>query len=205
MRPLGRACSCLATHHRSPLCPGGPLFGRRCLDPPTPATLPSAVMTSRLTALAAPFTSPLRSCRWSGNHERCPPLPLCPSLPPPAPHPHGRAGGLGTMKTMLESSLPRAYHETAMGVEPLSTTEEIVGQGVRCDQLPATVDDMKEQLSMQVLEPVEQWLSGYRIIKVCVYRGEGGGAVARWKVWWCRWSNRSIDITSSRSGGPEEQ
>ncbi|KAG1654056.1 hypothetical protein FOA52_005687, partial [Chlamydomonas sp. UWO 241] len=74
-------------------------------------------------------------------------------------------GGMVTIKAVLEMQLPQAHDEGLMGCEPLGTEILVVGQNVRTDILPTSVEEMKEQLATTVLEPITKWLSGYRITK----------------------------------------
>lgn len=74
-------------------------------------------------------------------------------------------GGLATIKEVLAIPLPKAYHETVMGVEPVDPTEHIVGQSVTSDLLPQTSGVMKAKLQDEVLHPIEMWLSAYKTTK----------------------------------------
>uniref|UniRef100_A0A6T8PT08 BAR domain-containing protein n=1 Tax=Chlamydomonas leiostraca TaxID=1034604 RepID=A0A6T8PT08_9CHLO len=73
--------------------------------------------------------------------------------------------GLGTMRTVLTSPLPRAYDETPIGVVPADKEERMVGVNVNVEGITAASSELKQRLQHEVLHPLEQWLSAYRSIK----------------------------------------
>ena len=77
------------------------------------------------------------------------------------------SGSLGTLKTVLTSPLPRAHDETEQGVSPADKDDFIVGMHVNIDSISAANTEMTQRLQSEVLQPLEQWLSAYRTIKVC--------------------------------------
>eukprot|EP01025_Chloroclados_australasicus_P041493 TRINITY_DN4395_c0_g1_i2.p2 TRINITY_DN4395_c0_g1~~TRINITY_DN4395_c0_g1_i2.p2 ORF type:complete len:347 (-),score=45.53 TRINITY_DN4395_c0_g1_i2:505-1473(-) len=64
------------------------------------------------------------------------------------------------------SYLPRVYEETPSGqVVPTEAEPQLVGQGVKTDQLALVPDDIKSKLSSDVLQPLRNWLAGFHNIK----------------------------------------
>jgi len=74
--------------------------------------------------------------------------------------------GLNTVKTVLNSNLPRAYDEGVLGVAPVDKEERIVGINVNLEGVAAAQAELKARLQSEVLHPLEQWLAAYRSIKV---------------------------------------
>lgn len=74
------------------------------------------------------------------------------------------ARGLGTLKSVLEAPLPRAYIEGVTGVAPVDPDEHIVGQSVRTDVFPQAVETMQNDIQ-KVLSSLEGWLNSYKEIK----------------------------------------
>ncbi len=71
-----------------------------------------------------------------------------------------------TLKSVLTSPLPRAHDETVLGVAPVDKDNYIVGMHVNIDSISAANSEMTQRLQSEVLQPLEQWLSAYRTIKV---------------------------------------
>jgi hypothetical protein len=71
------------------------------------------------------------------------------------------------------SPLPRVYEEGHTG-EATSTEEAtLIGPDVQVERLTAAAKDLKTRLDQEVIQPIKQWTSAYRIIQV---RHLGGDA-----------------------------
>mmetsp|Transcript_13998 Transcript_13998/g.24544 ORF Transcript_13998/g.24544 Transcript_13998/m.24544 type:complete len:472 (+) Transcript_13998:83-1498(+) len=74
-------------------------------------------------------------------------------------------GSFHTIKSVLGAPLPRAYDETAAGVALVDKEPRVVGVYVDVDGVTSATVEMKRRLHEEVLHPLEQWLSAYRMIK----------------------------------------
>ncbi|GIL74527.1 hypothetical protein Vretimale_2220 [Volvox reticuliferus] len=72
----------------------------------------------------------------------------------------------GVLKTVLNAPLPRAYELTDKGPVPVEKEASIVGAGVSIDTLNVTTSELKSKLQLEVLSPLEQWQSAFRMIKI---------------------------------------
>lgn len=80
---------------------------------------------------------------------------------------------------MLGQQLPRVYMMSAAGattVEAADPETKMVGAGVNLDALQAAALDMVNKVSIEVVKPLEDWLTNFTQIKVgtCVTHGGRG-------------------------------
>lgn len=76
------------------------------------------------------------------------------------------SGGLSTVRGVLSATLPRAYDDSPLGVQPVDKEEHIVGTSVNIEGISAASSHMKDRLQQEVLRPIEQWLAAYHQTKV---------------------------------------
>lgn len=88
------------------------------------------------------------------------------------------AGGIGTMKGVLECKLPRAFMESATGVAPVDPDTHLVGQGVRTDAFNGAVETMQTDIQ-KILSSLEGWLNSYKEIKA----SRGNGMRDKHRLW----------------------
>jgi hypothetical protein len=76
------------------------------------------------------------------------------------------AGGFTNLRTIMLSPLPRVYEEGHTG-EATSTEEAtLIGPDVQVERLTSAAKDLKTRLDQEVIQPIKQWMSAYRIIQV---------------------------------------
>eukprot|EP01025_Chloroclados_australasicus_P028829 TRINITY_DN2858_c0_g2_i1.p1 TRINITY_DN2858_c0_g2~~TRINITY_DN2858_c0_g2_i1.p1 ORF type:complete len:388 (-),score=54.32 TRINITY_DN2858_c0_g2_i1:759-1922(-) len=69
-------------------------------------------------------------------------------------------------EAFMQSSLPRIYEETTLGlVNPLDPEAKQVGEGVNLDQLLVAPQELKSKLNSDVIQPLRNWLLGFEDIK----------------------------------------
>eukprot|EP00798_Chlamydomonas_sp_ICE-L_P021989 gene21989-29047_t len=76
-------------------------------------------------------------------------------------------GGLGTIKTVLTTTLPKIYDEPepGLGAHPVDNRDYIVGTNVNMELLNSAGSSMRQRLEEEVLTPLGQWLEAYKSIK----------------------------------------
>lgn len=73
--------------------------------------------------------------------------------------------GFTNLRTIMLSPLPRVYEESHTG-EATSTEEAtLIGPDVQVERLTSAAKDLKGRLDQEVIQPIKQWMSAYRIIQ----------------------------------------
>lgn len=66
---------------------------------------------------------------------------------------------------VMTQQLPRAYVNGAEGIEAFDTEAHLVGTAVNTEAMAAAVADMNGRIMMEVIKPLEKWLSDFSVTK----------------------------------------
>lgn len=79
---------------------------------------------------------------------------------------HLDAGHFRNLRGILISPVPRIYDTQNDVTAPLEDEVRMLGANMDVEAIPKAADDAKKRVHQEVMEPLLEWLSAYRVISV---------------------------------------
>lgn len=77
-------------------------------------------------------------------------------------------GHYKNLRIILLSPIPRIYDEGQNGPQPLEEEARLLGANMDVEAIPKAAEEAKRRIATEVYEPLNEWMSAYRVICVSV-------------------------------------